>query len=164
MENQTRRPMTREEEERVRFWVEALVRGKNPSSAAQQLHAIGIRTRGAVRTRGSVRVAAPSRFPPGTSMTEILGMLQRETTPELRCDLAAALAEFGGGEALAVLEDLVLGQHRDRDVGVRAAALDAIGLIGGAQALNVLERVSTTDDDATMRHIATGLIESLREA
>jgi len=158
----SRRAMTPAEEERVRFWVDALVHGNHRSTAAKQLHAIGVRTRGAVRTRGSVRAPAPSRFPAGTPVTTILGILQNETSPELRSNVASALAEFGGAEALAVLESLVVGDSKDPEPGVRASAIDAVGLIGGPDAVHVLERVSATDNDPTVRHIAHSIIESLR--
>jgi len=156
-----RRPLTPEEEEKVRFWTDALLHGRNPEKAAHELYAIGVRTRGAVRTRGSVSHAAPSRFPSDIDNKPILEMFQTDTSPSIRITVASALAEMGGQEAIPILRRLVIGTERDEDVGVRAAALDAIGFIGGPVALEVLETVVMNDPDPSIQGIAIGLIVSL---
>src|SRR5580692_10782553 len=96
MPSESRRTLTPDEERRVRFWVDALLHGQNPARAAQELHAIGIRTRGAIRTRGSALTSANSRFPPGTPTADILQLLRTQVSHELRIAVAAALSEWGG--------------------------------------------------------------------
>lgn len=164
MENERdRRALTTEEQEKLRFWVEALLRDSNPERAARELFAIGVRTRGAVRTRGSVSHAAPSRFPTDTVARQILELFQRDSSPTLRSAVAGALAEMGGQEAVPVLKRLAVGSERDADAGVRAAALDATGIIGGPDALAALEAAAESDPDPTVQSVAVGLIASLGE-
>jgi len=160
MNGQNRTRLTPKQEQEVRFWVDALLHGGvNPANAAHQLYSIGVRTRGAVRTRGSVRAAAPSRFPPGTPVSEILKLLQTEAEPGLRGAVAGALAEWGGAEALDLLRQLV----QDKDEGVRSAALDAIGIIGGPEAVTTLEKIASSGDDPVLRSMARSSIEALRQ-
>jgi len=158
-----RRPLTAEEQEKVRFWVDALLRESNPERAAHELFAIGVRTRGAVRTRGSVSRAASSRFPTDTDAKRILELFQGDISPTLRSAVAGALAEMGGQEVIPVLKRLAIGTERDADAGVRAAALDAIGIIGGPDALAALETAAESDPDPTVQSVAVGLIASLGE-
>lgn len=161
MSSQTRRQLTPDDEQNIRFWVDALLRGANPSRAAQQLYSIGVRSRGAVRVRGSARQAAASRFPRDTPIGEILRLLQTGAAPEVRSEVASALAELGGPEALDVLQRLILGENRDTDAGVRSAAVDAVGIIGGPTALSTLKDAASNDADPAIRSMARGLIESL---
>ena len=150
------------EQQRVRFWVDALLRGAHKAHAAGELHAIGIRTRGGVRTRGSPLAAAPSRFPAGTPVEDILKLLQEEASPDLRKRVAAAMGEWGGGDALPVLCALALGARRDGDSAVRCAALDAIALIGGPESVRILEEAATSDADSAVAGLARSLAESVR--
>src|SRR5262249_46786343 len=95
---------------------------------------------------------------PGTPISEILALLETEAAPRLRSAVAAALAEWGGAEALDVLQQLV----QDKDEGVRATAVDAIGIIGGPEALRTLQGIASAGEDPVLQNIARGLIESLR--
>jgi HEAT repeat protein len=160
MSEQARRALTVDEERQVRFWVDALVKGPDPARAAHELHSIGVRTRGAIRTRGSAVAPARSRFPTGTDVTQILATLQTRTSPHLRIGVAAALAEWGGSEALGVLRRIAVGEHRDPDPAVRAAVLDAVSIIGGPEALHVLADASASEDDADLKRTADALIQS----
>src|SRR6185503_14936604 len=96
-----RRALTAQEARQVRFWVDALLHAEDPAQAAQaagELHSLGVRTRGAVRTRGSVQASAQPRLPvPPAAITRILGKLREQETPEMRREVVAALAEWGGG-------------------------------------------------------------------
>lgn len=163
MTMETRRPSTPEEEREIRFWVEALLKGINPKRAAEHIYSIGVRTRGAVRTRGSASTPARSRFPTGTPFSEILVMLSREE-PGLRAAVAAALGEWGGGdEALNALAILVAGDKRDPDPAVRAAALDAIAVIGGPKSISLLEQVKDArDEDPVVKNLAISLLGTIK--
>lgn len=156
--------LRQEEEQSVRFWVEALLKGADPAHAATELQSIGIRTRGAVRTRGSMSRPAPSRFPAGTDANEVLRFLQREAEPHLRRRVAAAVGEWGGPEALKVLSGIVVGPNRDVDPGVRSAALSAIAIIAGPESLTILEGVEAHDEEGAVRALAQSLIEAVRRA
>ena len=105
--------------------------------------------------------SAPSRFPRGTAVSEILRLLQTEAPRELRLAVASALAEWGGSEALDVLRQLGLGEQRDPDPAVRAAALDAISIIGGPEAIRVLEQAKVSEEDVDLRRTADALIQSV---
>ena len=151
-----------DERQRVRFWVDALLKGSHKATAAAELRSIGIRTRGAVRTRGSVVRPAPSRFPEGTPVEEILRLLQDEVEPDLRKRVAGAIGEWGGADALPVLRGIVSSTHRDPDSTVRSAALEAIALIGGPEALSFLESVGASNADSVEAGFARSLAESIR--
>jgi hypothetical protein len=154
--------LSAEDRQRVRFWVDALLKGGYKAAAAGELHSIGIRTRGAIRTRGSVAMAAPPRFPAGAESGEILKLIQRDASPDLRKRVAAALGEWAGGDAIPVLRDLVIGPSRDPDPTVRCAVLGAIGLIAGPESLGILREVSASDDDSTVASFALSLAQSIR--
>lgn len=154
--------LSAEDREKVRFWVDALLKGTYAVGAARELRSIAIRTRGAVRTRGSVTAPASTRFPAGTPVSDILKVLQVRHAPDVRKQVAAALGEWGGEDALKVLASLVLGSERDMDPSVRSAALDAIGMIGGPEALRILSDVRGSDDDPTVARFAGNLIEFIR--
>lgn len=164
---QVRRRLTTEEEEKVRFWVDALLQGSNPERAAHELFAIGVRTRGAVRTRGSASRPASSRLPSDVDTDRIFNIFQRDIPPTLRSAVASALGEMGGEEAIPVLKRLAVSSEdseRYPDAGVRAAALDAIGIIGGREALAALETAAASDPAPTVQSIAVSLIMSLGES
>ncbi len=161
MQQETRRPVTPEEEREVRFWVDALLRGERPAAAAEELYRIGVRTRGAIRTRGSMQAPAAPRFPTGTDLQGILKKLKQKDA-RLRAAVASALAEWGGeDEALDALARLAVGKGRDIDPAVRGAAVDAIGVIGGPRAEELLTRAAE-DDDPTVRSTAGRILESLK--
>ena len=132
-----------------------------PEKAAHELFSIGVRTRGAIRTRGTVHRAARSRFPPGTDTKGLLRRFQAETGSEVRIAVASALGEWYGEEALPILTQWATGPESESNTGVRASAIEAIGVIGGLNALKALERTAETDPDPTVQSVAVGWIASL---
>jgi hypothetical protein len=60
-----------------------------------------------------------------------------------------------------VLRKLVIGQDRYSEPAARAAALDSIGMIGGPEAVSILQQVIPLEDDPTLIAIAEGLIRTL---
>jgi HEAT repeat protein len=76
-----------------------------------------------------------------------------ETEKELE-DPGMGHPDFGLSRALPALKSLA----DDRDAQVRVAAMDALGAIGGTDAISVL-KTHASDPDATVRaHVASGLI------
>jgi hypothetical protein len=156
--------MTEEETEprsipdQVREWLERLAHASGPerSQAARELSRLGVWSRGGIRTRGSLAISAPSRLPAPEEQSVLLSLLQ-DQDPELRCQVALALGEWGGEVAAAALTALI-GQERDERVWM--FCITALRMLGGPAALDGLHTLLLQGSDS-IRKLALEAIEEL---
>lgn len=148
-------------------WLERLLHGKRDQDrlqAASELSRMRIRTRGVVRTRGSLSRAADSDFPESVGSATIrqaLDTLQKDQSPAVRREVAAALGEWGSEYAVEILSRMAVGPTQDSDEGVRRACVRALGLIGGPDAAKSLSVAAEHDEVETVRREAIGALAEL---
>ena len=88
----------------VRQWIDRLLGGPRDerAHAAAELGRLGVWTRSSVRTRGSIATPAANRLPDAAGIETVIAALS-DADPEVRCQVARALAEWGGAESAAAL-------------------------------------------------------------
>ena len=119
----------------VQRWLQQLQSGAPDErvTAASQLGRLGVRSRWPNITRGSFFLAAPNRLSP--PQTAILLDALTDPHPDLRREVAFALGEWAGEEAVPLLADRATS---DPDLQTRIAATRALARIGGRQAARTL--------------------------
>ena len=127
--------------------------------AATALARLGVRIRGNLSPRGSLTDSARGRRELEEA-DRIRLLLERAETPQLRCQIAIALGEWGGEGAARALAGIL---HDDENTQVRFYCVSALRTIGGQIALNALcetaESASPEVRDAAIaavRDLATG--------
>ncbi len=106
-------------------------------TAASQLGRLGVRSRWPNITRGSFFIAAPNRLSP--EQTALLLDALAGPHPDLRREVAFALGEWAGEEAIPPLSERAAG---DPDLQTRIAAARALARIGGRQAVMTLRTLA----------------------
>ena len=87
-------------------------------------------------------------------------VVHNEQDVNIRKRAIQSYAQTGKGRSLPVLESLV--NDPQNSLGVRASAVLGISLVGGEQAILVLDQVGTTDPDPQIRQRATVAANNLR--
>lgn len=137
--------------EEARKWVEEMKRAVAPQDllrAASQLRGMAVRTRGAVSPRGSLSESGEALV----SKKDLEDVLQelRKQPVEVRREVALALGEAGGEDIVQALAELA----KDPDPAVRLLSADALGKIGGPQAVKELVFIAQNDPDEDVRALA----------
>lgn len=144
--------------EEARQWVERLKQSATPQEqmqAAARLRGVGVRVRGAVATRGSLSRAGDALVS-HQELVQILSEL-RIRPVEVRREVAFALGEVGGEDLVRPLAELA----RDPVSSVRLIAVEALGKIGGPEAVQVLMAVAKEDPSEDIRSLAVEALGSL---
>lgn len=137
--------------EEARKWVEEMKRAVAPQDllrAASRLRGVAVRTRGPASTRGSLsgsREALVSK----KDLEDVLQELRKQPV-EVRREVALALGEAGGEDIVQALAELA----HDPDPAVRLFSADALGKIGGLQAVKELIFIAQNDPDEDVRALA----------
>jgi HEAT repeat protein len=143
---------------RVGEWVSRLLAGTRDERlrAATELNRLGVGTRRSVRTRGSLVATAPSRLPAHGQVDAIAACLA-DADRAVRCQVALALGEWGGDEAVDALRRL---WRSDDDEEVQLHAVTALRTIGGPAAAETLRQMALDGSDR-VRDAAISAIEEL---
>ena len=148
----------------VQQWIELLCSSVSTErlQGATELASLGVRTRtrGAIRTRGSISRAASSRLPQGVSLAAALDAFHDQHV-EVRRAVAFTLGEWADEAAVQVLCQIAEG---DSEPAVRGEAIDALGKIGGQQAVEGLKRAARDDLSVDVRIRAVRAMADLARA
>lgn len=135
-------------EERVRDLFQQLGRAiehhVDVAPLASDLVKLGVSQRGALRTRGTLLQPASSEMDE-TSATRLVDCIRR---PEAAGALRAIGEWAGEGAAAAVAAALASSWQ---EPSLRAAAIEALRLIGGTDSAHALVRVASTEEDEELR-------------
>lgn len=148
----------------VQNWI-ALLRSSVPTErlkGASGLASLAVQTRprGAIRTRGAISRGAPSRLPPGVSLSVALDAFKDQHI-DVRRAVAFAVGEWADETAVEVLSRIAEG---DRESSVRGDVIDALGKIGGVRAVEVLKTAARQDPGAEVRIRAMRALADLGRA
>lgn len=150
--------MTPDLELEVKQWVKQLLAsaGRNRQQAASELSRLGVWTRGGVRTRGSLRMTAGNRLPEPEKLQDVVRCLG-DADKGVRCQVALALAEWGGEAAAAALCEML---QSDTDEEAKLYYITALRIIGGPVAAEGL-RLAVEQGTEAVREAAIAAIEEL---
>lgn len=154
------------EPDEVQRWVELLRSGaeQDKLKAAAELGRIGVRTRGAVMTRGTLTSPAQARMSQEHLQAALQALSDANAHPQVREEVAFVLGEWADDVAVTALKQLVIGERKDAEWRVRAAAVDALAKIGGPDAVEALREVALTDVHEDVRARAVGGLAALAKA
>jgi len=142
----------------VNDWVRRLTaaQGANRRHAAAELGRLGVWSRGSIRTRGSLAQSAPNRLPEPEKLDNVIQCLA-DSAPEVRCEVVAALGEWGGEAAARALMRIL---QDDPDEQVQLYCVGALCTIGGPVALEGL-RFALGRESEALRDAALSAISDL---
>ncbi len=87
-------------------------------------------------------------------------LYEYETDPRVRQELVLTLSRIGGDSSYSIIEKALL----DSNAKVRMLAVNAAARIGGKKAKRDISRVASTDEEASVKNLASARLESLVEA